>query len=104
RVAAHLFAWPQPVAHFRSLRLAEQFAEVVVRKLNAAHARRFAFRHTGNGRGNRQGDAARAAPGSAIHKHLEPGDRERALYMPGFVKTRAPVIRAAYSFLPVRGV
>lgn len=58
--AAHLRLWFQSCTDARATRRSENCAAVVVRKLYAASAGRFAVWHARNRRANRQGDAAGA--------------------------------------------
>ena len=61
RCPTHLQFRPQRRAERGALRLAEQPTSQVVVQLYAGHARRFAVRHAGDGRGDRGRDAAGTA-------------------------------------------
>jgi hypothetical protein len=64
---AHFLAGPKADADLGPVRLSEKKAEVVLAQLNAAYARGFAVRHSGNGRGYREAYAAGPAAGPAVH-------------------------------------
>ena len=68
--AAHFKRGMQVDAHDRPIRLAENPAVVVSRKLYTAHASRFAVRHAGDGGRDREFDAACATTAAAIHANL----------------------------------
>ena len=66
-VATHLARGRKRCAHRRALRSAEDFAAQIVVQLNAAHTRRFAMGHAGDGGADAWGDAAGGAGGAAEH-------------------------------------
>lgn len=72
--AAHLHLRLQTGTARRPLRLTEDRAAQIIAELHAAHARRFAIRHTRDRTRNRRRDTTRAAIGTAcMTGHMERG-------------------------------
>lgn len=77
RVAAHILGRLQAAAECWPFGLAENAAALVVIELYAAHAGRFAIRHTRYRAGNRGRDAARAAVVTTVHGRCAAAGRRR---------------------------
>ena len=67
RRTAHLHGWLQAHTNGRPPRQAEQPAVIVGPQIDTSRACRFAFRHAGDGAGNRGSDTTGTASGSANH-------------------------------------
>jgi hypothetical protein len=65
--SAHFLRRPQTHAHSGAFRPAEEFAPMIVQKVEASFARLFAVWHPRHGRRNRWRDTARAAVRTAVN-------------------------------------
>ena len=70
--AAHVSRGLKPGANFWSQGRTKNFAQIILRKLDAPGIRGLAVRHTGNGRGDAGGDTTGATACTTFHG-LRPG-------------------------------